>query len=352
MINMYPDALWDSETALVRSEPVLFSSKEPARLLFPAEKIIQVYNPVLQKVYTEGVHFFHTPGSDLVTPVPGSGLCGLFEAGLFPDPATAKVYPAPGANAIPGGPDGKLLLFDNSHFFARHQAVIDYKVLPGTPFPGCGALAPGQLPRVCEKLKKGTGFLTVRLIGDSISEGYNSSEYTRVPPFAPPYANQFAQALKKKFRTHISLTNGAIAGTGCRGADIIESTWLPPRYDLLIIAYGMNDLGMGAENYKKQISSIIERKRALHPETEFILVSTMTRNPLWRGSADPQAAEFAKALHSLESSYCAVADLHALWRQILEKKDYYDLTGNGVNHPNDYGHQLYCKVLTDLFRNI
>jgi hypothetical protein len=52
----------------------------------------------------------------------------------------------------------------------------------------------------------------------------------------------------------------------------------------------------------------------------------MTRNPLWRGSADPQAAEFAEALHSLESSYCAVADLHALWRQILEKKDYYDLT--------------------------
>ena len=349
---MYPDALWDSQTRIVRSEPVLFSSKEPCRLLFPAEKILQVYNPVLDQVYTEGIHFHHTPGSDLVTPVPCSGLCGLFETGLFPDSATAKVYPAPGANAITGGPDGKLLLFDNSHFFARHQAVIDYQAVPGTVFPEGAALAPGQLPRTCEKLKKGSGFLTVRLIGDSITEGYNSSEYVRTPPFAPPYPNQFAQSLKAKFRTHISLTNGAIGGTGCTQTGIIESTWLTPRYDLLIIAYGMNNLGMGAENFKAQISSIIEQKRALHPETEFILVCTMTRNPLWHGCADQQAAEFAKALRSLENTYCAAADVHALWKQVLARKDYYDLTGNGVNHPNDYGHQLYCKALTDLFRNI
>ena len=37
------------------------------------------------------------------------------------------------------------------------------------------------------------------------------------------------------------------------------------------------------------------------------------------------------------------------WRKLLERKDFYDLTGNGVNHPNDYGHRVYATVLAALF---
>jgi len=31
---------------------------------------------------------------------------------------------------------------------------------------------------------------------------------------------------------------------------------------------------------------------------------------------------------------------------MLRRKRFVDLTGNGVNHPNDYGHALYADVVT------
>ncbi|MEI7733536.1 MAG: hypothetical protein WCO56_28460 [Verrucomicrobiota bacterium] len=37
-----------------------------------------------------------------------------------------------------------------------------------------------------------------------------------------------------------------------------------------------------------------------------------------------------------------------LWSQMMERKRYHDLTGNGVNHPNDFGHRLYAQVLLGL----
>jgi hypothetical protein len=30
---------------------------------------------------------------------------------------------------------------------------------------------------------------------------------------------------------------------------------------------------------------------------------------------------------------------------VVSKKSFMDITGNGVNHPNDYGHRLYAMVL-------
>ena len=37
---------------------------------------------------------------------------------------------------------------------------------------------------------------------------------------------------------------------------------------------------------------------------------------------------------------------------MLKHKQYWDLTGNGVNHPNDFGHRIYAQVLTSLPRPI
>ena len=37
-----------------------------------------------------------------------------------------------------------------------------------------------------------------------------------------------------------------------------------------------------------------------------------------------------------------------MWRDLLRRKSVYDLTGNGVNHPNDFGHQVYADVIASL----
>ena len=43
-----------------------------------------------------------------------------------------------------------------------------------------------------------------------------------------------------------------------------------------------------------------------------------------------------------------MADLTAVWQELLRRKRHADLTGNGVNHPNDYGHRVYAQVLLAL----
>ena len=349
---MYTKPLWDPENSLVYGESGLFKGSEPVRLLFPAEEILRLCNPALQQEYTPGVHFTHTPGSDLIYPVPGSGICGIAEGAVYPDPASACCFPSPKADAITGGPDGKLLIFDNCSFFARHQFTVDYRAAAGTKFPELPAPDPAQLPRCCRKLRQGET-LSVTLIGDSISEGYNASEFVKVPPFAPPYINIFAQALKRRTGTHISVKNGAISGTGVREARFIEERWLDAPCDLLVIAYGMNDLNaMTPEEFREEVRLIMEKKRQRHPETEFIIVTSMTRHPVWLGESTEISRNFAEAVKLLSAPECAIADLHALWCRILEKKDFYDLTGNGVNHPNDFGHRIYSAVLENLFSHL
>ena len=349
---MYMRPLYDRESRTVYGESGLFQGGKPVKLLYNAEKILRVCNPTLGVEYKLNQHYTHTPGSDLIFPVPGSGICGIEENAIFPDPASATLFPSLRADAIKGGPDGKLLIFDNASFFARHQIMVDYCAVEGTAFIELAPYPEEALPRFKAKLKAGKA-VTVNLIGDSISEGFNATEFVKVPPYAPPYLNIFVQKLHRATGTHIAALNSAVAGTGSRHAKDIEERWLERPCDLLIIAYGMNELSsVPVEDYKKELQNIMARMNARYPETEFILVSSMTRNPLWLGESAAASASFARVLRELETERCAVADLHALWAKVLEKKDFYDLTGNGVNHPNDYGHRLYSAVLENIFKSL
>jgi hypothetical protein len=44
----------------------------------------------------------------------------------------------------------------------------------------------------------------------------------------------------------------------------------------------------------------------------------------------------------------AGADATSLWAELLKRKDFHDLTGNGLNHPNDFGHDIYSEVILEL----
>ena len=37
------------------------------------------------------------------------------------------------------------------------------------------------------------------------------------------------------------------------------------------------------------------------------------------------------------------------WEKLLTRKNFADLSGNNVNHPNDFGHRLYAEVLFTIF---
>jgi hypothetical protein len=71
----------------------------------------------------------------------------------------------------------------------------------------------------------------------------------------------------------------------------------------------------------------------------------MTGNPDWSYAAPELYPKYRDALVRIETTGVAVADVTALWMAVVSKKSFMDITGNGVNHPNDYGHRLYAMVL-------
>ena len=50
-----------------------------------------------------------------------------------------------------------------------------------------------------------------------------------------------------------------------------------------------------------------------------------------------------------EDSGIALADLTAVWGEMLKQKRL-GLTGNGINHPNDFGHRVYAQVRCELLK--
>ena len=60
----------------------------------------------------------------------------------------------------------------------------------------------------------------------------------------------------------------------------------------------------------------------------------------------------ATLLTACGGSGVALADVQKVWKKLLERKDFYDLSGNGVNHPNDYGHRVYASVIFQLLSGI
>ena len=341
-------SLWNQNNGIVYAEAGMFFGTKPVRLLYPAEKILSVKCPIGGVEYQNGIDFSHTPGSDLIFRLENSAIPVLDEDAIFPDKETAIRYPAENANAVGGGPDGKYLLFSGTDFFANHQVEVDYQTV-GQTFPVLPKLDPGQLPRFRSLLKSG-GKVSVTLIGDSISEGYNATKYLNVPPYNPTYIEQFAEELSARTGAAVSVKNSAVNGTGAEHAFTITERWLNDTCDLLVIAYGMNDYArLTPEKFQSAISRIIAEKRSVHPETEFLLVASMTGNPLWCYTPEGKEIPFVEKLKELASETVAIADVRSLWRKLLERKDFYDLTGNGVNHPNDYGHRVYATVLTALF---
>ena len=46
----------------------------------------------------------------------------------------------------------------------------------------------------------------------------------------------------------------------------------------------------------------------------------------------------------------AVADITAMHRYVSSRKRFIDMTGNNVNHPNDFFHRLHAMYYSEMFR--
>ena len=331
---------------MMRGDPLCFVEQGDgdarASLLFPAERMISLRSAFSGVDYEEGRDFLIDAKAGVVLRARGSRIPWITRAELYPsiDPDGS------GFRHKRGAPQTWLMAGDGD-LFHRRQVAATYTHRAGSwrgvvpPFRGAA------LPRTLRRLRARDP-VTIAVTGDSISEGFNASGFAGVPPHQPPYVDLVVAGLSETYGSAITLHNLASAGwtsdNGLADAERVGAA----NPDLVIVAYGMNDAGYAEPaDFSANIEGIMDEVRRRAP-AEFILVAPMLPNPEWHYPLMERFDAYRDALAKLRGDGVVLADVTTLWKALLKRKSVYDLTGNGINHPNDFGHRVYAQVVLAL----
>jgi hypothetical protein len=94
-------------------------------------------------------------------------------------------------------------------------------------------------------------------------------------------------------------------------------------------------------------ASTMKTVLAKNPNCEFILVSSISANPVVIGFAGIQN-QYPSVLKELEKPGVAFADANKAQNIILNKKGFLSIGANCVNHPNDFIYRLYAQMILSL----
>jgi lysophospholipase L1-like esterase len=324
-------------------EPLFFVKEgalaPTARLLFKVTKDFRLTSPDGQVVYEEGRDYTLAMGSNIVT---------LTDQSQIPFKTHADIYPPRGApNSYGRTVDGHgSVLWSEGAYFHNLAPLATYR------HDESWTDAPPQpdevgVRRTLMKLRAKQPLKLV-ILGDSISAGYNASGFVQAPPFQPGYAQLFADNLQYRFGASVKVTNLSVAGKASDWGITMAPKVIAENPDLVVIAFGMNDQGP-ATKFKDNIEKIIAAVTAGRPEADIILVSSMAGNSDLDKFPQAHFTSYRDALKSLRKPGVTVADVTSVWLEVVNRKSFLSLTGNGVNHPNDLGHRIYADVLTALF---
>lgn len=246
-----------------------------------------------------------------------------------------------------GNPDQNLF-FAPGRWFHDHDLEVTYR-RAGFVATNPNAKKPvSSLQRTLQKLLSAET-IKIGVSGDSISTGLDASGTTQTPPNQPGYPDLVSAQLMKKYGCEVLLNNRAVSGWSIANGVKDLDAMLESSPDLLIVAYGMNDVGRRDPVwFGEQAKWISERSMAKLPDIEIIWVASMLGNKEWIHTPREMFSKYRDELAKLTGPKAALADLTSVWQELLENKHDLDLTGNGLNHPNDFGHRLYAQAILEL----
>lgn len=229
----------------------------------------------------------------------------------------------------------------------RHLALVSYRhggaAWTGFAPPNGGA----DLPRLAARLRQQRP-VSLCVLGDSIAEGYDATGFHDTAPRQPPFAALMAAGLEARFGGPVALRNHAVAGSTSEDGRWVAAEAASRSPDLVLVAYGMNDACyVEAEEFSEHLADIMRRVHAISGDTEFLLVSPMRPTAACTWVSHERFSQYRDALLGLTRSGVALADVTGLWDAVLRWKRPHDLSGNGSNHPNDFGHRLYAQAILE-----
>ncbi len=359
------------KTQKIKNESVLLVSEgdnaAQGELLFTPKEILSVLS---YDVYTQQ-SIAYTQGEDFAIEGKTIKALGKKIPSMTAEQLSGKdKLPGFDYSQIPSTDTGLYLPFTEGTGFIERQIYVTYTYEEewlGTAPTYAGA----QLPKTMEKLKNKQDF-QLMVYGDSISTGANSTGILNVYPYEKSWPNAVHSALETQYGMEIGFLNKSVGGWTSENA--IKSTesigWVGgvqitqsgisgtleelPDYkpDLVILGFGMNDatMGINQKTYKLYMQRIITLIRERNPDCEFILLGTMLANPKAYNQSKNQIAYFTKLQEIAEENEGVVAvNIGQMHAEMLAKgKKYADMTGNNVNHPNDFLAAVYSMNILSL----
>ena len=312
-----------------------------AKVLFEPTKILQVTSSSGEVIYEAGRDYIWKPGSQEIMLPAGSRIVWKTPQDLR-RPAKSQKY------ALTHRDGNGEILFGATHEYHDMQTLVTYEHDPAAWKGPSPRFAGKELPKAIQILKdKKT--LKLALLGDSISTGCNASGWAKVAPHQPPYQDLLVLHLEAAYGAEVKLENFAVGGTNTDWGVANIGKVADAKPDLVILAFGMNDSsGRPAKDYQANIQKMIDAARKGNQDVEIVLVATMLGNKDWVALKQDLFPQYRDALAELCEPGVALADMTSLWAELLKEKQDWDLTGNGVNHPNDFGHRIYAQVLSAL----
>lgn len=333
--NEYLSPLWEGNIVYDESVCVLQNRDKtfsPISLTYKIDEIISVKSSDLLKTYQPGIDY-----------VLENGKLKILKQTSIPYFTYDEYYPFNGTIPKTGG---GFIAFSEGSFFHERQVVITYKhsdTWQGT----APAAQAAKLPNTMYNLENKQP-MTVLFYGDSITVGANSSSFVSAEPNLPIWPKLVTNALKEKYGyNNIFYANTAVGGTTSSwGVENVDTRAVAEAPDLVFLGFGMNDGNTDPKVYKNNIKTIINEIRSVFENCEFVLVATTLPNKEAAGFYANQI-NYINELNEIASelSGIAVADMTTLHNELLQIKSFRDMTGNNVNHPNDFLTRLYAQVM-------
>jgi len=232
------------------------------------------------------------------------------------------------------------------------------EIKPGLIFP-CGPDYPEPseeeraerqkaVAHTLEKLRAG-GDVVVCSWGDSVTAGGDAIPTEMAFPWA------FARALREKYpQARVKLINAGIGGSSTPGRlPHLDTEVLSHKPDLVTIEF-VNDCGLPAETVLSNWRQAVARIKAAGADV--ILITPHLVMPPWMGwtyedmwGRDNRAAVELMRQVARETNV-GLADVARRWEHLCQEGlPYVTLLWNGINHPDNRGHELFVRELMTFF---
>ena len=363
-LDNYMLPLWNSR--VIYNETVFLLGEEAeAYLMYVPDEVISVYDNTLQKEYVEGVDY--EIYGNMIKRLPGSSMPYIKESRYYNRTSTMHAYNDAG-EIVPT-------------YYGERDAMIGYQISVTYRHSEfwTGYNVPNQsssFSSLISKLEKGED-VTFIFYGDSITFGMNSSYYLNSNPKAYNWAMMLTNYIAKKYgyTVHyvesihdipesddvygengtITYINKAVAGWTTQDGinnlyNYLMNDFNTYGCDLFVQAFGMNDPGVSPADEKSLNNSLFSQVQVFTHGCPTLFVSPMPFNVECADSSNGNQKYFEPEYQALVDTLrlngyeAACAPVYSLVRSVLEYKLYRDITGNNMNHCNDFMSRLYAQT--------